>query len=121
MTATENQLRPTMATTPTCQKKHARGTPTGKTPQQRTKQLLLRESETCTASRKLTYGGAETGSRSRCTVVDNWTMAEERALVQFVLLHGDGSSWISSKKVKFWESAAAFVHNMCGMKKRTSK
>ena len=114
--------RPEMAT-PTRQKKRSRGTPTGKTPQQRAKQPLLRAQEsqvTCTSRRRLTYGDAEQ-STSRYKVVDTWTMAEERALVQFVLLHGDGVSWSSSKKVKYWESASEFVFNMCGTKRRTSK
>ena len=111
--------RPHMAT-PTCQKKRSRGTPTGKTPLQRAKQPLLRARESqLTASRRLTYGDAEQ-STSRYTVVDGWTVAEERALVQFVQLHGDGT-WNSSKKVNYWESAAEFVFNMCGTKRRTSK
>ena len=113
---------PDMAT-PTRQKKRSRGTPTGKTPQQRAKQPLLRAREgqfTSTASRRLTYGDAEQRT-SRYTIVDSWTIAEERALVQFVLLHGDGISWNSSKKVNYWESASEFLVNMCGTKRRTSE
>ena len=57
-------------------------------------------------------------SSSRFTVVDNWSLAEERALFQF-LLHGDGASWISTKKIKFWESASEFVHSVCDVKRST--
>ena len=75
---------------------------------------------TYTSRQRLTYGDAEQ-STSRYKVVDSWTVAEEGALVQFVLLHGDGISWNSSKKVNYWESASEFVFNVCGTKRRTSK
>ena len=107
--------------TPT-RKKRSRGSPTGNTPQQKSKQPVIHEFKGAQLSkRRLTYGDDKKKSSSRYTTVDNWSLAEERALVQFILLHCDGTSWISSKKTKFWESASEFVHSVCGIKRRTSE
>lgn len=39
----------------------------------------------------------------------NWTTGEFQALVSFLLLHTDGSSWSACKDPKFWEKAGEFV------------
>ena len=39
----------------------------------------------------------------------NWTTFEYQALVSFLLLHTDGSSWSARKDPKFWEKAGEFV------------
>ena len=105
--------------TPT-RKKRSRGSPTGFTPHQKSKQPVRHEFKGSQSSkRRLHYGDGRKEASSRFTVVDTWSLAEERALVQFILLHCDGTSWISTKKVKFWESASEFVFNICGVR-RTS-
>ena len=72
------------------------------------------------SKRRLHYGDGRKKASSRFTVVDTWSLAEERALVEFILLNCDGTSWISTKKVKFWESASEFVYNICCVNRRTS-
>lgn len=107
--------------TPT-RKKRSRGSPTGFTPHQKSKQPVRHEFKDFQLSkRRLHYGDGRKKASSRFTVVDTWSLAEERALVQFILLHCDGTSWISTKKVKFLESASEFVYNICGVNRRTSK
>ena len=48
-------------------------------------------------------------------------MEDKFALVQFVLLHGDGTNRIYSKKLSNWEEAAKFLKNMCGSVKTSKK
>ena len=107
--------------TPSC-KKRLRGSPTGNTPQQKSKQpVRCKFKGSQLSKRRLTYYGDDRKkTSSRFTVLDTWSLAEERALIQFLLLHSDRTSWISTKKIKFWESASEFVHSICGVK-RTSK
>ena len=49
-----------------------------------------------------------------------WSIEDKLALTNFVLLHGDGTKWIYSKKPSIWEAASEFVKNLCGTS-RTSK
>lgn len=50
-----------------------------------------------------------------------WSDAEEKALVEFILLYGEGSSWPATKDDKYWESAAKFVHERGGIQRRTGE
>ena len=41
-------------------------------------------------------------------------MDDKLALVNFVLLYGDGTKWLYSKKASIWEAASKFVLDFCG-------
>ena len=41
-------------------------------------------------------------------------MDDKLALVNFVLLYGDGTKWLYSKKASVWEAASKFVLDFCG-------
>ena len=112
--------------------KRVRGTPTGTTPIQPSKR---RSVKLVSSRRKLSYGtgnGAEASvlpTSSQCCLeravviassADGWTKAEESALTQFILFHGDGSRWVSTMQVRFWEGASKFIFQQCGSK-RTSE
>lgn len=119
--------------------KRVRGTPTGSTPNQPSKRLV-RSVGQASSRRKLTYGVADKGGGVQPAVTswptsskpkpkravltassaDGWSEAEEMALTEFLLLYGDGSRWMSTKQVRFWESASKFLLQRCGSK-RTSK
>ena len=99
-------------------KKRSRGSPTGNTLQQKLKQPVRRGAQS--SKRRLTYGGDKKETSSHYATVDNWSLAEDCALVQFILLHCDETSWISTRKTKFWENVSEFVHRVCGIKRRTS-
>ena len=119
--------------------KRVRGTPTGITPSQPSKRRP-RSLGQASSRRKLTYGagneveGAQPAVTLRLTSskpklkkavliassADGWSEAEEMALTEFLLLHGDGSRWMSTKQVQFWEGASKFMLQRCGSN-RTSK
>lgn len=119
--------------------KRVRGTPTGTTPSQPSKRRP-RSVGQATSRRKLTYGTGNEAEGVKPTVTsvltspkstleravlsassaDGWSEAEEMALTEFLLLYGDGSRWISTKQIRFWESASKFLLQRCGSK-RTSK
>lgn len=50
-----------------------------------------------------------------------WQDVEEKALVEFILLFGEGDTWPATKDVKYWESAAKFVHERSGLRMRTGE
>ena len=72
-----------------------RGTPTGLTAKQPAKHVALRCTSTNKPSskRQLTYSGPQSGKSSKIALIE-WSLLEKRALVEFVLLHGDGVNWI---------------------------
>ena len=43
-----------------------------------------------------------------------WSVDDKLALVNFVLLYGDGTKWLYSKKASIWEAASKFVLDFCG-------
>ena len=92
-------------------KKRARGTATGHTPNQAHKRPALR-TQKLISRRKPTYG--EQGIKG-AVVQDGWSIKEESALVEFILLHGDGCQWVYTKKPKFWQSASNFCWNVVGL------
>lgn len=49
-----------------------------------------------------------------------WTDSEDKAIVEFIMLSSDGSKWMWTKRLSFWESASQFVLKRCGAK-RTSE
>ncbi len=55
--------------------------------------------------------------------VDTWTKEENKALVEYVLFHGEPNVWPShSKGSKFWQLAAEFVQQRSGAStKRTGE
>lgn len=89
-----------------------RGTPTGHTPKQPPKRQATGVSE---ARRQLISHGLLWHSSSI-----PWSLEDKYAIVQFILLHGDGKNWIYSKKPSIWEAASKFLGDMCGTRK-TSK
>ena len=101
--------------------KRIRGTPTGLTPKQPAKRVALRYTSTNKPSskRQLAYSGPQSGKSIKIALIE-WSLLEKRALVEFVLLHGDGVNWIFTKKPSVWISAAKFIENLCGTK-RTSE
>lgn len=48
-----------------------------------------------------------------------WQEVEEKALVEFILLYGNGDSWPATKDVKYWDSAAKFIQERSGLQLRT--
>ena len=104
--------------------KRVQSTPTGTTPNQSSKR---RSVKLVSSRRKLSYEALPTSSErdlERAVVIassaDGWSKAEEIALTEFILLNGDGSRWISTKQVRFWEGASKFIFQRCGSK-RTSE
>lgn len=95
--------------------KRVRGTPTGITPSQPSKRQL-RSVGQASSKRKLTYGACnELGVQSAAVTrflpkleksvfiassADGWSEAEEMALTEFLLFHGDGLRWMSTKQVR---------------------
>ena len=48
-----------------------------------------------------------------------WQEIEEKALVEFILLYGNGDSWPATKDLKYWDSAAKFIHERSGLQMRS--
>lgn len=98
--------------------KRPRGTPTGKTPSQPSKRsestVSKPRGKSFVSRRKLTYAGISNPKESEG---DDWTRAEYKALVEFLLLTSDGSTWEWSKKTSYWESASQFLLKRCGTRK----
>ena len=38
-----------------------------------------------------------------------WTDEEIKSLIMFVMLHSDGSSWMTHKEFRFWNEAGSFI------------
>ena len=58
------------------------------------------------------------------SVVETWSMEENKALVQFILFYGPNDAWPShSKTSKFWNEAASYVQQVGGSQslKRTGR
>ena len=54
--------------------------------------------------------------------VEPWTENEIKALVDFILFHGAGEKWPTTKNDTFWRKAALFVKERSGVHTlRTSK
>ena len=108
--------------------KRVRGTPTGNTPQQPKKRSSVRgphaaASRAPVPRRQLSFSGGEstTARQSKLTgkvKVQEWTVEEEMALVDFV--HSHGNSWPSTKLPQFWERVAKHLEQTCNTQ-RTSK
>ena len=87
--------------------KRDRGTPTLETPHRPKKRVSLRERErtlgpqTTVSTRQPLFPPESPGT---------WSAEEVKALVEFVLFHGDpAEKWPSHKRQEFWDSAAKFV------------
>ena len=85
--------------------KRERSSPTGLTPCQCQKRVLLREFTSASnltrlEPMKLSYG---------CRDNSKWTTAEIKALIEFILFHSTGDSWPSHKQMVFWTKAGEFV------------
>lgn len=85
--------------------KRLRGTPTLMTPQRPRKRAPMRG--LCMGIRRLTFED-ETGSMTRHTIT-KWSDAEVKAVVEFVLFHGDSTTWPTHNQLEFWSNAANFV------------
>lgn len=48
-----------------------------------------------------------------------WQEVEEKALVEFILLYGNGDSWPATKDWKYWDSAAKFIQERSGLQLRS--
>ena len=83
-------------------RKRERGTPTGRTPEQKAKR------PSSSAKKKLAF--PTTPSRSPLSA---WSLSEEKALVEFILLTHP-HEWPVSMKSEYWERAAKFVYDHCG-------
>lgn len=95
-------------------RKRERGTPTGRTPKQEAKRPS--SSVTSSAKKKLIF--PTTPSRSPSSA---WTLSEEKALVEFILLTCP-HEWPVSMRSEYWERAATFVYDRCGREaQRTSE
>ena len=101
--------------------KRTRGSPTGLTPNQPSKrptarrQLTNQPSQCPTARRQLIPSCGRDLSYGT-----KWSIEDKLALTNFILLHGDGTKWMYSKKPSIWEAASAFVKNL-SRTSRTSK
>ena len=85
--------------------KRPRGTPTLQTPVRPKKRVPLRFShEQCPppSSRQLSFPDTRQEKQE-------WSEAEVKALVQFVMFHTDGELWPTHKRPYFWHGAAEFV------------
>lgn len=111
--AVEDSRTPTESTPKrSSRRKRMLGSPTGLTPKQPHKRAPTKISK---GKRRLEFR-----STSSKVVVDPWSKAEDKALVQFVLL--TGTRWPYTKNTVYWESAAKFVAETCqDRKKRTSE
>ena len=63
---------------------------------------------------RLTYECDESSDESRGT---NWSNAELKALVEFILSHGSRVHWPTHHRMDYWNSAASFIK----MRSNTSK
>ena len=89
-------------------KKRVRSTPTGRTPKQPAKRLELERSK---ARRGLNFSSSPSP----------WSIKEEKALVEFVMLTSP-DAWPLAMKEVYWTSASEFIHARCGTSQlRTSK
>lgn len=94
--------------------------PTGITPRQVVKRTYeQKRGEQVKSKKKLSF--CEDDSRYPTGPVGKWTAAEDKALVEYVLLTGPESSWPTTINEKYWVSAALFVHQRCCVPKRTCK
>ena len=108
--------------------KRMRGSPTGNTPKQPHKRQSLRRTHAAIGSaplprRQLSFSEREATKSHTVTTnkmqVQEWTMKEEIALVEFILFHG--FNWPSTKLPQFWERAAKYLEQTCGTQRRTSE
>ena len=104
--ADKNSKTPTESTPKrSSQRKRTLGSPTGLTPKQPHKRAPTKISK---GKRRLEFR-----STSSKVVVEAWSKAEDKALVQFFLLTGTGTNWPYTKSTVYWESAAKFVAETC--------
>ena len=88
--------------------------PTGASPRQIDKRAYKVKGK-----KKLVFSSEVTDHYPR--TVGKWTVAEDKALVDYILLTGPGSSWPNTINERYWLSAALFVHQQCCVPKRTCK
>jgi hypothetical protein len=50
----------------------------------------------------------------------NWTKEEVKCLIDFLLLHTDGKSWVAHKDTAFWDEAGIFIQQQATMPYRRS-
>ena len=94
--------------------KRQRGSPTGITPRQAQKRTPIQELKGAQSPlhsrRELQFGKSVQGkTRSWMEELDQWTLEELYALVEFVLLRSGADKWTSSHRKRVWQEASDFV------------
>ena len=128
---------PSKLTPPGTPFKRCRPSPSGATPQQRRKSCrrtpLRPAGPSGPCPRTLSYSPTRDPSpvqlqeeehrtgTSSCVDLAAWTVAEMRALVEFLLFYTPNNEWPgTSKKLKLWSSAAKFVYQRTGSQQQRS-
>lgn len=85
--------------------KRVRSSPTGKTPVRPLKKAVPRRRLLVAAEKDPDPTNESAGTRSHVV----WTEEENKALLEFILLHKPEDKWPATKCTRFWGSAADYV------------